>query len=134
MAGLATAPTSRGAARLSRRLGQYSLRGWDYNQPRVFAHLADVAFRRYGHGEWWNVGSQVAQQAGGFMEVRRVTTDKICGWATPRIPTPRAEAQLHLAGDDVVVFSKTGADFTKRFRSIADAIQKLPASSCILAH
>ena len=32
----------------------------------------------------------------------------------------------HKAGDNVVVFSKTGADFTKRFRSIADAVLKLP--------
>jgi bifunctional non-homologous end joining protein LigD len=40
--------------------------------------------------------------------------------------------QLHKAGDDVVVYSKTGADFTKRFRAIADAILKLSATSCIL--
>ena len=41
-------------------------------------------------------------------------------------------AQLHKAGDDVVVFSKTGADFTRRFRSIADAVLKLPVQSCII--
>ena len=41
-------------------------------------------------------------------------------------------AQLHKAGDDVVVFSKTGADFTKRFRSIADAVLKLPVQSAIV--
>ena len=41
-------------------------------------------------------------------------------------------AQMHKAGDDVVVYSKTGADFTKRFRSIADAVLKLPVASCII--
>ena len=41
-------------------------------------------------------------------------------------------AQLHKAGDDVVIYSKTGADFTKRFRSIADAVLKLPVTSCII--
>lgn len=41
-------------------------------------------------------------------------------------------AQLHKAGDDVVIYSKTGADFTQRFRSIADAVLRLPATSCIL--
>jgi len=40
--------------------------------------------------------------------------------------------QLHKAGDDVVVYSKTGADFTKRFRSIAATVLKLPVTSCIL--
>ena len=29
-------------------------------------------------------------------------------------------------------YSKTGADFTKRFRTIADAVLRLPANSCIL--
>ena len=47
---------------------------------------------------------------------------KVDGW----------RAQLHKVGDDVVVFSKTGADFTKCFRSIADAVLKSPANSCIL--
>ena len=41
-------------------------------------------------------------------------------------------AQLHKAGDDVVVFSKTGADFTKRFRSIAAGVGALPARSAII--
>ena len=41
-------------------------------------------------------------------------------------------AQMHKAGDDVVVFSKTGVDFTKRFRAIADAVLKLPVQSAII--
>ena len=41
-------------------------------------------------------------------------------------------AQLHKAGDEVVVFSKSGNDFTKRFRSIADAVLKLPTPSAII--
>ena len=41
-------------------------------------------------------------------------------------------SQLHKAGDDVVIYSKTGADFTKRFRSVADAVLKLPVASCII--
>ena len=41
-------------------------------------------------------------------------------------------AQLHKAGDDVVIFSRSGADFTKRFRSIADAVLKLPTPSAIV--
>ena len=41
-------------------------------------------------------------------------------------------AHLHKAGDDVVVYSETGGDFTKRFRSIADAVLKLPVESCII--
>ena len=41
-------------------------------------------------------------------------------------------AQLHKTDGEVVIYSKTGADFTKRFRSIADAVLKMPANSCIL--
>ncbi len=41
-------------------------------------------------------------------------------------------AQLHLDAGRARIYSKRGADLTCRFRSIADAVARLPASSLIL--
>ena len=41
-------------------------------------------------------------------------------------------AQLHKDGDTVTIYSKSGADFTQRFASIAQALTKLPAASAII--
>ena len=41
-------------------------------------------------------------------------------------------AQLHLAGDDVVIYTRNGNDVTRRFRPIAAAIGALPARSAII--
>jgi bifunctional non-homologous end joining protein LigD len=40
--------------------------------------------------------------------------------------------QLHKVGKDVVVFSRRGADFTKRYTPIAEALIKLPTRSAII--
>ena len=40
--------------------------------------------------------------------------------------------QLHKAGDEVVIFSRNGADFTSRWPAIAYALQHLPAKSAII--
>ena len=41
-------------------------------------------------------------------------------------------AQLHLAGDDVIVFTRNGNDVTRRFRPIAAGVAALPACSAIV--
>ena len=41
-------------------------------------------------------------------------------------------AQLHKAGDDVVVFTRNGNDATNRFKSIALALATLPVASAII--
>ena len=41
-------------------------------------------------------------------------------------------AQLHKAGDDVVVFPRNGNDATSRFKSVAIALATLPLTSCIV--
>ena len=41
-------------------------------------------------------------------------------------------AQLHLAGDDVVIFTRNGNDVTRRFRPIAAGVGALPARSAII--
>lgn len=40
--------------------------------------------------------------------------------------------QLHKSGDQVVIFSKNGKDFTSRFRDIARAVAGLPCKTCII--
>src|SRR5262245_1766724 len=40
--------------------------------------------------------------------------------------------QLHKAGDDVVIFSKNGRDFTNRFPGIHDALVTLPCKSAVI--
>jgi len=37
--------------------------------------------------------------------------------------------QLHKAGDEVVIFSKNGREFTNQFRGIRDALPSLPCKS-----
>ena len=41
-------------------------------------------------------------------------------------------AQLHLAGDDVILFTRNGNDVTRRFRPIAAGVAALPARSAII--
>ena len=41
-------------------------------------------------------------------------------------------AQLHKAGDDVVVFTRNGNDATSRFKSVALAVATLPVDSAII--
>jgi bifunctional non-homologous end joining protein LigD len=40
--------------------------------------------------------------------------------------------QLHKAGRAVTIYSRNGADFTRRFPAIAAAVLALPVSSCII--
>lgn len=40
--------------------------------------------------------------------------------------------QLHKAGDEVLIYSKNGKDFTSRFRDIARAVKDLPCKSCVI--
>jgi bifunctional non-homologous end joining protein LigD len=40
--------------------------------------------------------------------------------------------QLHKAGNDIVIFSKNGRDFTNRFPGIRDAVLTLPCKSAII--
>jgi bifunctional non-homologous end joining protein LigD len=40
--------------------------------------------------------------------------------------------QLHKAGDDVVIFSRKGGDFTQRFPAVRDSMLSLPARSAII--
>ena len=40
--------------------------------------------------------------------------------------------QLHKVAKDVVIYSRRGADFTKRYQPIADALVKLPVRSAII--
>src|SRR6476659_6294394 len=40
--------------------------------------------------------------------------------------------QLHKLGKDVVIYSRRGADFTKRYQPIADALAGLPVRSAII--
>jgi bifunctional non-homologous end joining protein LigD len=40
--------------------------------------------------------------------------------------------QLHKAGDDVVIFSKNGRDFTNRLPGIRDAVPTLPCKSAVI--
>ena len=41
-------------------------------------------------------------------------------------------AQLHLAGDDIALYTRNGNDVTRRFRPIAAAVGALPARSAII--
>jgi bifunctional non-homologous end joining protein LigD len=41
-------------------------------------------------------------------------------------------AQLHKAGDVVTIYSRNGNDVTQRFKSVAEAVAKLPAHSVIM--
>ena len=41
-------------------------------------------------------------------------------------------AQLHLAGDEVTIYTRNGNDVTRRFRPIAAAVGALPARSAII--
>jgi bifunctional non-homologous end joining protein LigD len=43
-----------------------------------------------------------------------------------------SRVQLHKAGNDVVIFSRNGADFTSRWPAIAYALQHLPTKSAII--
>jgi bifunctional non-homologous end joining protein LigD len=40
--------------------------------------------------------------------------------------------RLHKAGQAVTIYSENGADFTRRFPTIATAVLALPVSSCII--
>ena len=40
--------------------------------------------------------------------------------------------QLHKAGDDVVIFSKNGREFTNRFPGVRDAVLTLPCKSAVI--
>jgi bifunctional non-homologous end joining protein LigD len=40
--------------------------------------------------------------------------------------------QLHKAGDDVVIFSRNGREFTNRFPGIHDAVLTLPCKSAVI--
>jgi bifunctional non-homologous end joining protein LigD len=41
-------------------------------------------------------------------------------------------AQLHKSGDDIVIFSRNGADYTRRFRAVRDSMLSLPVRSAII--
>ena len=41
-------------------------------------------------------------------------------------------AQLHKLGDEVVIFTRTGVDYTARFPAIRDSLQSLPVRSAII--
>jgi bifunctional non-homologous end joining protein LigD len=40
--------------------------------------------------------------------------------------------QLHKAGDDIVIFSKNGREFTNRFPGIRDSALTLPCKSAVI--
>jgi bifunctional non-homologous end joining protein LigD len=41
-------------------------------------------------------------------------------------------AQLHKSGDDVVIFTRNGADYTRRFPAVRDSVLSLPVRSAII--
>jgi bifunctional non-homologous end joining protein LigD len=41
-------------------------------------------------------------------------------------------AQLHKFGDDVVIFTRNGADYTRRFPAVRDSMLSLPVRSAII--
>jgi bifunctional non-homologous end joining protein LigD len=41
-------------------------------------------------------------------------------------------AQLHKSGDDVVIFTRNGADYTRRFPALRDSMLSLPVRSAII--
>jgi hypothetical protein len=43
-------------------------------------------------------------------------------------------AQLHKSGDDVVIFSRNGADYTRRFRAVRDSMLRIALSQYSAAH
>ena len=43
-------------------------------------------------------------------------------------------AQLHLAGDDVAIYTRNGNDVTRRFKSVAVAMATLPATSAVVGY
>jgi ATP-dependent DNA ligase len=43
-------------------------------------------------------------------------------------------AQLHKSGDDVVIFSRNGADYTRRFRAVRDSMLRIALSQYSSAH
>jgi bifunctional non-homologous end joining protein LigD len=53
------------------------------------------------------------------------------GW-THELKLDGYRVQLHKAGRAVTIYSKNGADFTRRFPAIAAAVLALPVSSCII--
>ena len=54
-----------------------------------------------------------------------------CLWL-PSLQVLARRAQLHLAGDDVIVFSRNGNDVTRRFGQVAAAVAGLRAKSVVI--